>query len=237
MAETKTTKTRRTRKPKEVSPATPAVETTTEPVAKTYTEADVQKIVAEAVKTALANANTAPVAVATNEPTVRVAFMGKVNRDNQLRFGRFGSIYGSFGSIEVPKSAFGGEFMSSWVRKMLDERSLTVTEGLTDEERQRYGVLYKKGEVLTEQEYFNLLDMDADTICKRYTEVCKHFRILIASEMENARVAGDPRINRDTIERLNAISKAINARIYPMTDIRRMGDFARTLREMGVVIS
>lgn len=232
MAETKT---RRTRKPKEVSPVTVA-ETTPEPVAKTYTEADVQKIVAEAVKTALANKEPSPL-VSVNEPTVRVAFMGKVSRDNQLRFGRFGSIYGNFGSIEVPKSAFGGEFMSSWTRKMLDERSLVVTEGLTDEERQRYGVLYKDGEVLSEKEYFGLLDMDAETICKRYTEVCKHFRILIASEIENARVSGDKRVNRDTIEKLNAISKAINAKIYPMTDVRRMGDFAMTLREMGVVIN
>ena len=98
-------------------------------------------------------------------------------------------------------------------------------------------MLYKDGEVLSEHEFFGLLDMDAETICKRYTEVCKHFRILIASEIENARVSGDKRVNRDTIEKLNAISKAINAKIYPMTDVRRMGDFAMTLREMGVVIN
>lgn len=237
--EIKTTKktTTRTRKKKvEETPVTPVVETAPEPEPKkTYTEDDVQKIVQEAVRTALANATANGVVAQKPASEVTIVFMGKVNRDNVLQFGRFGSIYGNFGSIQIPKSSFGGEFMTSWVRKMLDERSLTVVDGLTDAERIRYGVFYKDGEVLSENEYYNLLDMDADTLCKRYSEVCNHFRVLIASIIENARVDGDKRVNRDTIERLNKISKGINARIYPVKDIRRMGDFARTLREMGVV--
>lgn len=237
MAEVKKTTRRATRKPAEEAAEVKhetVAETSAQPEEKQYSEADVQKMIQEAVKAALANAAPSPT-VMVKEETVRVVFMGGVCRDNILQFGKFGSIYGPFGAIDIPRSSFGGEFMRSWVRKMLDERSLVVTDGMTDSERMRYGVAYKPGEVLTEQEYENLLDMDADTLCKRFSEVCEHFRRLIASVIEDARAAGDRRVNRETIERLNKISKEINAQIYPVNDIRRMGAFAHTLREMGIV--
>lgn len=235
MAEVKKA-TRRPRKPAgeaaEVMHETVA-ETSAQPEEKHYSEAQVQKMIAEAVKAAMASVS-APVAK-DSDGTVRVVFMGAVNRDNILQFGKFGSIYGQFGTIDIPRSSFGGEFMRSWVRRMLDERSLVVTDGMTDAERVRYGVYYKPGEVLTEQEYDGLLDMDADELCKRFSEVCNHFRNLIAARMEEGRLAGDKRVKRETVERLNSISKDINAQIYPVNDIRRMGAFAHTLREMGIV--
>lgn len=249
MAETKTTKTTRTRRKKvdttpvidnSVAETTPVPPTSGSIIAKDdagkaiYTEDDVQRMVQEAVKAALANITVGNTVTPSDQSVVSIVFMGKANRNNILQFGRFGSIYGDFGSIDIPKSAFGGEFMTSWVRQMLDERSLVVVDGLTDAERIRFGVYYKDGEVLTVKEYDGLLDMDEETICKRYSEVCEHYRTLIASMIENARVAGDPRVNRDVIEHLNKISQGINARLYGVNDIRRMGAFAHTLREMGI---
>mgnify|MGYP001555295036 FL=1 len=109
--------------------------------------------------------------------------------------------------MEVPRKDFAGRFMTPFVQKLLKKRRLIVLDGLTAEERERYGVAYKDGELLDAQMFSRLLTLPAEKMIEIYKNLCPEHRRFVATQFITAFEKGDNRINRGLIEPLQEISK------------------------------
>ena len=179
--------------------------------AKTFTQDEVQDMIAKAVEDALAKAQTNVVQVSTEKPLVKMLFIDDCSDDNKLQFGangKFGTITGPIGYINVSKDDWLGEFRDIQQQMLLKERKLIVLDGLTDEERIMHGLDYKPGEVLDEKMFRNLFD-HMDELPEIFKKLCPSVRAIVAARLQNGYEANDPRVmgNRDILVKLNKISK------------------------------
>lgn len=179
--------------------------------AKTFTQDEVQDMIAKAVADALAKAQTNVVQVSTEKPLVKMLFIDDCSDDNKLQFGangKFGTITGPIGYINVSKDDWLGEFRDIQQQMLLKERKLIVLDGLTDEERIMHGLDYKPGEVLDEKMFRNLFD-HMDELPEIFKKLCPSVRAIVAARLQNGYEANDPRVmgNRDILVKLNKISK------------------------------
>ena len=157
----------------------------------------------------LAGKNAAPsVVLAKPEEVVKVTYISNVSDSNVLDLGEFGSMTGVGWVLEVPRKDFAGKFMTPFVQKLLKKRRLIVLDGLTDEERERYGVAYRDGELLDAQMFGRLLTLPAEKVIEIYKNLCPEHRRFAATRFITAFERGDNRINRGLIEPLQEISKA-----------------------------
>lgn len=138
---------------------------------------------------------------------VQMEYIDCVSDQNELDLGDYGYIRGSTGSIDVPRKDFGGRFMTPLVRWLLDTRRLIVLDGLTADERKRYNVDYKDGEVMDTQAFDRLLDMDLDRLTSIFERLCTDHKWFFARRFITAYDKGDNRVSRSKVERLNEISK------------------------------
>ena len=91
---------------------------------------------------------------------------------------------------------------------LLSVRRLIVLDGLTKEERERYGLDYDENETLSKNAFFKILDFKKDEICEIFNRMCIEHKKLIAKLFYSAYFeAQDNRINADTVKALNALSK------------------------------
>ena len=97
---------------------------------------------------------------------VELTFLASVSPNNVCSLGDYGSLNGVGGYIEIPRKEFGGKFMTPVVRSLLRDRSLIVCSGLSAEERKRYGVDYREGELLDMSAFDRLLDMPPAELTK-----------------------------------------------------------------------
>lgn len=218
-------------------PVNQAEEKKTAEAEKTFTKADVEKIVAEAVAKAMANVQQAPqvVSVAQEIPQVTLRFQSDCSDVSQLMLGvngKFGIITGKSGTFKVPRDAFFGEFRDSVVQALLASRELVVLDGLTDEERELYGVKYTDGEVLEPQVFHKLLDM-GDEICTVFPKLCMNYKEMVARRFADAFERGDKRVTRELVLKLNALSKQDYMGLPP-EDTRRKGLFHRIITQMNI---
>lgn len=139
---------------------------------------------------------------------VELMYLSNVSNDNVLDLGDFGTLNGVGGMIDVPRKDFGGKFMTPFVRKLLQKRRLIVLNGLTREERQRYGVLYSDGETLDIQTFDKLLDLQLPELEKVFSRLCSDHQQIAATRFITAYECGDNRVSRDKIARMNELSKA-----------------------------
>ena len=107
---------------------------------------------------------------------------------------------------------------------------MIVVDGLSDDERERYGVKYTDNELASVDIYYKLLSYDEDKIINIFKNVCDSHKTIIASLFKTAYMAHDNRINQPLIERLNKASKAVDANGM-FSDILK--DMARGLSEQG----
>lgn len=203
-----------------------------------FTRADVEKLVADAVAKAMASVQTPPqvVSIAQEVPQVTLRFQSDCSDENQLMLGvngKFGIITGKSGTFKVPRDAFFGEFRDSVVQALLASRDLVVLDGLTDEERELYGVKYTDGEVLEPQAFNKLLDM-GDELCAVFPKLCMNYKEMVARRFEDAFAKGDKRVTRELVKALNELSKADFASLPP-EDVRRKGLFHRVITQMNIV--
>ena len=99
----------------------------------TLTKAELERIIADAVAKAAAPA---PVIVNKPEDSVNLLFLGGIMDGSTVALGELGSIYRDGGTLSVTKSTF-FQKLNSTTEYMLRTRQLIVTDGLTDEERER----------------------------------------------------------------------------------------------------
>lgn len=151
--------------------------------------------------------NGGKVVMAKPEETVELTYISAVSPNNVLSLGDYGVLNGVGGFIEVPRKEFGGKFLTPEVRGLLNARRLIVLNGLTEDERKRYGVDYKDGELLDMQMFDRLLDMPLDRLKEIFTKLCPEHRQVVATRFISAYQKCDNRISREKVEPLNNLSK------------------------------
>lgn len=199
---------------------------------KTYTEAElheiVNKAVAEAVKAAMQNVQPQTVYVKDKaDEYVTLLYMGVVAEGSTVHLNdRLGDIQGRGGTRDIPKKEF-LQNLTPGVLDRLKDRRLIVLSGLTDDERERYGLKYEDGELLSPDIYYKLLSLPEDTICKIFKLACPEHKAIIATLYIDAYMAHDNRVNQPLIQRLNNISKEAD----------KDGMFKAILKDMARVLA
>lgn len=200
---------------------------------KSYSEDEVKDLIAKAVAEAIAKAQANVVQISTEKPIVKMLFIDDCSDDNKLAFGvngKFGTITGPIGYLNVAKDEWLGEFRDVQQQMLLKERKLIVLDGLTDEERVMHGLDYKPGEYMDEKMFRNLFD-HMDELPEIFRKLCPSVRAIVAARLQNGYDSNDPRVmgNRDIIVKLNKISKKDFADA-PDGDPRKDGLLANIVR-------
>lgn len=251
---TRKTATKTTRAKKTVKEELPVQETLLEeaeapkqgekPQAATFTADDVQRMIAEALQKqqeafAAQMQSVQPQVVQVMQDTEKVVlrFQAEVADDNEAVFGSngyYGKITGKRGILTIPKSEFTSRFMDANVQWMLKERWLVVLSGLTEDEREMYGVNYKPGELIDEKAFGKLSELTNEELIDMFPGLCVPHREMLARRLVTTYMQhGQP--NRDwrgLASKLNEISKKDYAGV-PEWDARRKGAFAPILEDLN----
>lgn len=255
MAERKTTTAKKTTTTRAKKPAATtekvvqqeiAVEAPKKPVEApvTFSEDQVKQMIADALQAqneAFAKqmdaARPQVIQVAAETEKVVLRFQAEVADDNEAVFGDggyFGKITGKRGILTIPKTEFVSRFRDLNVQWMLENRWLIVLSGLTDEERDMYGVNYKPGEILDDKAFTKMLDMTDDELLAIFPDLCVQHREMVARRLMTDYFQRGPRPGhyRDFITALNNISKQDYAEL-PDDDARRKGALAPILEDLN----
>lgn len=190
---------KRGRKPKE--------ETSTE---KTYSASEVNDLVQKAVAEAMVKVQAGqPTYIRKDDELVSLLYMGACVEGSTVKLWEpAGIIQGRGGMLDVPKTEF-LQNMNPNVLKRLKDRRLVVINGLSDNERERYGLAYTDGELISRDVYYKLLDYSENKVVEIFKKACYRHKQLIASLYMDAYNARDNRINQPLIQKLNKASKAV----------------------------
>lgn len=197
----------------------------------TFTMADVQKMVAEAVAKATANIQAAPavvpqiVQIANDTEMVQFLWQAEVAEDNTVFFGEgglYGQITGKTGSFYVPKKDL-SRVLTELNRYFLKKRWLIIVSGLTDEEREVLGVDYKEGELLDKQAFAKMVEL-GDKMLEIYPNLCEGHKKMVAQRYAEAYQNGSTYVTRGLVVQLNELSK---------TAKNPKGDFVSIIEEMN----
>lgn len=178
---------------------------------KTYSEADVQEMVAKAVAEAMAGYNRQIVLSTPKSERVNLLWQAPVAEDNVQEFGpngRYGRIIGPTGTFFVPKDEF-SLIIDGLTRLFLERRWLIVVSGLTDEEREAFGVLYHEGEYLDRAAFARLAEQ-GDKLLDIYPDLCDGNRRIVANAIYTAWTERNPHVTRDLVEALDGLCKKID---------------------------
>lgn len=169
---------------------------------KVYTEAELQEAISKAVSEAIRGKNN----LSSQEDMIEIMFIGGIAKGTTVSLGGMGKIVKDCGTITIPKREFLNS-MTAGIEKMLASRKLVVLSGMSEEERERYGVLYHDNDILTEQQFYKLLDYDVAEICSIFEKLCDTHKRIVSKVFYSAFAEGDKRINPEKIKALNAISE------------------------------
>lgn len=182
-----------------------------QPKEESVPKSEVERMIAEAVAKAMASVSQAqPQTVVINnakEEMVTLLYMGAVAEDSTVSLGKLGEILGRGGTRDIPKKEF-LQNITPAISNRLKDRRLIVLNGLTDDERDRYGVNYQDGELLSPTVYYKLLSMGEDEVVNIFKKACYRHKQLIATLYIDAYMQGDNRVNQPFMQKLNEISKA-----------------------------
>lgn len=221
MAEVVAEKKKRTTK-KTATAATKAAEAQKEspveqaaPAAKTYSEDDVKRLIAEAMaglKQELAEAKAAAAAPAATDGVVTIMMMAECNKNNILELKGYGILRPN-SYLEIPKKEFGGKFMTHLARQLIDRRHILVVNGLTKDERVRWNCDYKPGEVLDEYLFDHLLDLPISRLVELFPQLCDEHKMFVVRRFITAQENKDNRLSLEKIEAMNRCAKQCGALI------------------------
>ena len=182
----------------------------TEQKGKTYSQDEMQAIVAEAVKNAIASyekEHQHDQAVYSKEEYVTLLYIGAIAEGTVVSLGKLGQINKAGSTRDIPKKEF-LQGMTFAIEKMLESRALIVVNGLTAEERERYGLDYKEGELLTQDAFYKLLNYSDSEVTAIFRKLCEEHRRVVAKMFLSAYFEkGDNRITAEKVKSLNEISK------------------------------
>ena len=206
---TKTT-TKRTAEPKEPKPVEENIkekEPSAEEIAAVMKTEAAQAMIAKMIAEAIAKQPQQNfVAVPVQEEMVTLTYMGVVPEGTTVSLGKLGDMQGRGGTRDIPKKEFFQNLTDPILRRLKDRR-LVVLDGLTDEERERYGVKYTDGELLGANIYQKLFALSDDEICEVFDRACYRHKEIITTMFIDAYQNNDPRVTQSLVERLNVLSK------------------------------
>ena len=190
----------------------------------TFTEEQVKAMIAEAVAKATAEAKvqTAPQIVQLSAETERVHFLwqAEVSDENIFKVGpngMYGRIIGKTGSFYVPKSDL-SRVMDAMFRLLLQKRWIIAVDGLTDEEREAYGVAYNEGELLDKKGFAKMVELGNEMLII-YPKLCKGHREMVAKRYHEAYANRSQYVTREIVVELNRLSKQLGSKDGDFTDI------------------
>lgn len=201
---------------------------------KTYTATEVEAIIKnvsekaakDAVEAYIKSQGEHPVMEVKKDEYVTVLYLDAVADSSILTLGKLGQINRVGGTLDIPKKEF-FQGIDSKVEKLMQRRELIVVAGLTDEERSRYGLNYKEGELLSADMYYKLLDLDVKVLYGIFPKLCANHQRIVAKLFISAYEDGDNRIHPDTVKELNRLSKKTDPD----------GMFTSILKDMGKKLS
>lgn len=213
---------------------TPDVETSAEEktAAPTFTQDQVQAMIAAAVAkatkeaveqtTAALKAQNTPqiIQVAADTEKVHFLWQAEVSDENVYEIGpqgMYGRIVGKTGSFMVPKSDL-SRVMDSMFRLLLERRWIIAVDGLTDEEREAYGVNYKEGELIDKRCFAKMVEL-GNGILDIYPKLCKGHREMVAKRYHEAYLNNSQYVTREIVVELNRMSKQMGSANGDFTDI------------------
>ena len=178
---------------------------------RTYTASETEAMIAAAVAKALAEVRqqSAPAPIPEKE-RVNLLWQAPVMAENVEDFGVHGQYHvtGPTSGFWVPKEEF-PLMITARVRFYLEQRWLIVLSGLTDEEREIYGVNYRPGEYLTKQAFAKLAEQ-GPKLLEIYPQLCKGNRQIVAGAVYQGWKEGNKAINRGLVEDLAALCRKID---------------------------
>ena len=181
---------------------------------KLYTEDEVRAIAAQAAAQAAKEAvenyrkdHQHDQAVYSKEEYVTLLYIGAIADGTVVSLGKLGQINKAGSTRDIPKKEF-LQGMTFAIEKMLESRALIVVNGLTAEERERYGLDYQEGELLTQDAFYKLLNYSDSEITAIFRKLCEEHRRVVAKMFLSAYFEkGDNRITAEKVKSLNEISK------------------------------
>ena len=184
--------------------------TATKKTEKTYTEKQVDELIKKAVKQALEENQAQTIVQVSKEEYVTVLLITAVADDTSVSVGEIGKINRAGNTLDIEKKTFLQCMGNPVVDTLLRKRKLIVVNGLTDEERERFGLLYEEGELLTQKAYFKLLDFTREEIVSIFEKLCdEHKRVVAKMYMTAYFDRNDNRVNLETVRDLNRLSKSV----------------------------
>lgn len=190
----------------------------------TFTEEQVQAMIAAAVAKATAEAvkAQAPQIVQVTADTEKVHFLWQAEVSDENVFevgpnGMYGRIIGKTGSFFVPKSDL-SRVMDAMFRLLLQKRWIIAVDGLTDDEREAYGVAYKEGEILDKKGFARMVELGAGML-EIYPKLCPGHREMVAKRYHEAYLNRSNYVTRDIVVELNRMSKQYGSKDGDFTDI------------------
>ena len=176
---------------------------------KMFSESDVQAMIAKAVADALAKAQQTPQpAQASTDDSVTVMFIAEVSPENMLVIPGYGSLRPT-STLDIPKNEFKGKFMMPLVRKLIDKRHLIVLNGLTEDERKRFNCNYKEGEVMDEQMFDHVLDLDEDKLVSAFSLLCDEHKKFVCRKIITAYEKQQGALSIEKMQAINNLTKDI----------------------------
>ena len=195
--------------------------------AKRFTQDEVDALIKKALAEFAQNQAQQPIIQVTkNDEMVTLMFTSTIAKGSIVSLGKLGQINSSFGTIDVPKKEF-MQGKDSKVDKLLERRKLVVLNGLEKEEMERFGLVYKDGELLTQSVYYKLLDFSTEEITKLFNKLCITHKRVVATTFITAYQNGDKRVTQEKVKELNTLSKVFD----------EDGMFTPILKDMGKELS
>ena len=178
---------------------------------ETFSKAEVQKMIAEAVAKALASAREGSVIQVRPEQYVTVTYVGPMAPKTAFYLEGMGKINRSGGTLQIPTEKF-LQGIDYRLEKMLEKRKLIELSGLTEEETDSYSVRYRKGEDLTDQVYRSLPRLPAQELISIFRDLCDWHRRAFANAIESDYFErGRTDIDVKTLRELNRISRTTDS--------------------------
>lgn len=197
------------------------VEKTEEPkeAKKEYTDAEIEAIVAAAVAKAMAKVP-AKTETPASDGVVTLLFVGGIAPGTVVALEGLGKIPRDGNFLTVPKKDFFTNLSASTDR-LLQKRKLIVVDGLTDDERERYGVLYKEGELLSADMYQKLLTFPADKLGAIYRGLCKEHREIVRRVFNTAYLDKSGNVSIAKLKAMIRIDRENGIKESPLVTILR----------------
>lgn len=196
--------------------------------APTFTQEQVQAMIAEAVAKATQEAMAQTMAkqqpqviqVAADTEKVHFLFQAEVSSENIFEVGpqgMYGRIVGKTGSFYVPKSDL-SRVMDAMFRLLLEKRWIIAVDGLTDDEREAYGVNYREGEILDKKAFARMVEL-GDKMLEIYPKLCEGHREMVAKRYHEAYANKSNYVTRSIVVELNRMSKQFGSKEGDFVDI------------------